>query len=136
MEFKNSEGYPDPTCYFALTKIAREQRIRTFKPIVYICSPYSGDVRKHIADARRYCRFAAEAGYIPFASHLLYPQFLDDSVKEERDLGLFFGTALLSKCYELWVFGDVITSGMRAEIIRARRKGLNIRYFTSDCKEY
>ena len=43
----NSEGYYDPTCYEALSNIAKEE-IRKFRPIVYICSPYSGDVERNI----------------------------------------------------------------------------------------
>ena len=42
---------------------------------------------------------------------------------------------LLSKCAELWVFGEKITSGMSIEIEKARRKGQLIRYFTETCEE-
>ena len=42
---------------------------------------------------------------------------------------------LMSKCAELWVFGDLISSGMAAEIDRAKRKNYAIRYFNSDLKE-
>lgn len=49
------------------------------KPIVYICSPYTGDIKANVENARRYCRFAADTGYIPMAPHLLFPQFLDDA---------------------------------------------------------
>ncbi|MDY5112980.1 MAG: DUF4406 domain-containing protein [Bilifractor sp.] len=137
MDFKNSEGYPDPTCYQALKNIyAKEQRaLRAFRPIVYICSPYSGDVAKNVNAARRYCRFAVDQGYIPLAPHLLFPQFLDDDDETERSLGLFFGNALMSKCAEVWVFGSRISSGMETEIKRARWKGYRLRYFTEDCQE-
>lgn len=137
MDFKNSEGYPDPTCYQALKNIyAKEQRpLRAFRPIVYICSPYSGDVAKNVSAARRYCRFAVDQGYIPLAPHLLFPQFLDDNDETERSLGLFFGNALMSKCAEVWVFGSRISSGMETEIKRARWKGYRLRYFTEDCQE-
>lgn len=70
---------------------------------------------------------------IPLAPHLLLPQFLDE--RTERDLALFMDIAILSKCAELWVFGDVISSGMQKEIEYARRKRKRIRYFTEDCKE-
>ena len=42
---------------------------------------------------------------------------------------------LLSKCAELWVFGEKITSGMSIEIEKAKRKGQLIRYFTETCEE-
>lgn len=135
-EFKNAEGYADPTAYGALCAIEREEKaLRAFRPIVYICSPYVGDIENNSAAARRYCRFAVEAGCIPIAPHLFFTQFLDDRNPKERELGLFFGNALLSKCAEMWVFGDHISEGMAAEIKRATWKGHRIRYFSETCEE-
>ena len=135
-EYKNAEGYADPTAFGAFCAIEKEEKaLRAFRPIVYICSPYAGDVERNTAAARRYSRFAVEAGYIPIAPHLLFPQFLDDTDPTERELGLFFGNALMSKCAEVWVFGDRISNGMAAEIRRARWKGYRLRYFTEDLKE-
>ena len=132
----NSEGYYDPTAYEALSAIEKEERaLRAFRPIVYICSPYSGDVEANVEAARRYCRFAVEQGYIPIAPHLLFPQFLNEESPKERQLGLFFGNALMSKCSEVWVFGDYISPGMEAEIRRARWKNYRLRYFTNNCEE-
>lgn len=128
----NSEGYYDPTTYEALTNIEKEERaLRAFRPIVYICSPYAGDVTANVENARRYSRFAVDAGYIPIAPHLLFPQFLNDADPKERQLGLFFGNALMSKCSEVWVFGEYISSGMEAEIRRAKWKNYRLRYFIS-----
>ncbi len=104
-DYRNSEGYPAPTAGEALSRIAanEKQSLRAFRPIVYICSPFSGDVETNVANARRYSRFAVDKGYIPIAPHLLFPQFLDDDNPQERELGLFFGNALMSKCAEVWV---------------------------------
>ena len=76
-EYRNSEGYPDPTAGEALSRIAanEKQSLRAFRPIVYICSPFSGDVETNVANARRYSRYAVDKGYIPIAPHLLFPQF-------------------------------------------------------------
>ena len=132
----NSEGYYDPTTYEALTNIEKEERaLRAFRPIVYICSPYAGDVTANIENARRYSRFAVDTGYIPIAPHLLFPQFLSDNNPKERHLGLFFGNALMGKCSEVWVFGECISSGMEAEIRRAKWKNYRLRYFTTTCEE-
>jgi hypothetical protein len=135
--YRNNEGYPDPTAGEALSRITanEKQSLRAFRPIVYICSPYSGDVEANVAAARRYCRFAVEQGYIPIAPHLLFPQFLDDNRSDERELGLFFGNALMSKCSEVWVFGSRISSGMESEIKRAKWKNHCLRYFTEECQE-
>lgn len=132
----NAEGYYDPTAYEALTAVEQEEKAaKAFRPLVYICSPYSRNIGNNIKSARRYSRFAVEMGYIPITPHLLYPQFLDDNNPAERSLGLFFGNVLMSKCAEFWVFGGYISSGMNAEIERAKRKKYTIRYFSDDCRE-
>lgn len=135
-EFLNQEHYPDPTAYAAITSIEEQiRKARAFRPIVYICSPNSGDVDANIANARRYCRFAVDMGYIPLAPHLLFPQFLDDKNMIEREMGIHFGNALMSHCTEVWVFGEYISSGMMAEIDRAKRKNFKLRHFGCDLKE-
>jgi hypothetical protein len=132
----NSEGYYDPTAYEAMSIIEKEKRaLRAFRPIVYICSPFAGEVEKNIEAARNYSRFAVDKGYIPIAPHLLFPQFLNDADPRERQLGLFFGNALMSKCSEVWVFGNRISTGMAAEIKRAKWKNYRLRYFTDEMKE-
>lgn len=132
----NSEGYYDPTAYEAMTAVEKEERaLRAFRPIVYICSPYFGDVEANVFAAQKYSRFAIDNGYISIAPHLLFPQFLNDDDPKERQLGLFFGNALMSKCSEVWVFGDHISSGMETEINRAKWKNYRLRYFTNTCEE-
>ena len=42
---------------------------------------------------------------------------------------------MLTKCAELWVFGEQITRGMTQEIRKAEARGMIIRYFTTDCEE-
>ena len=137
IDLRNSEGYPDPTAYNAISALECEehQALRAFRPIVYICSPYAGDIAGNTEAARRYSRFAVESGYIPIAPHLLFPQFMDDDDPAERELGLFFGNAIMSKCSEVWVFGERISNGMAAEIKRARWKNYRLRYFTEELEE-
>ena len=131
----NPEGYHDPTPYEALTKIEKEKTRQPYRPVVYICSPFSGNVERNAENARRYCRFAVDSGYIPLAPHLLFPQFMNDKDTDERRLALFMDIALLSKCAQLWVFGGNITKGMGIEIEKAKYKRQPIRYFTEACKE-
>ena len=106
VDLRNCEGYKDPTAYEALSALEREERraLRAFRPIVYICSPYAGDIE-------------------------------NDGDPTERELALFFGNALMSKCSEVWVFGDTISNGMAAEIRRARWKNYRLRYFTEELEE-
>lgn len=131
MDYFNQERYPDPTAYAALSAIERAER---FRPLVYICSPFSnGDVEQNIENARKYSRFAVDKHCIPIAPHLLFPQFMSE--EKERETALFMGIVLLTKCAELWIFGNVVTSGMEVEIAKAYRKGIPIRYFSEDMEE-
>lgn len=131
----NAEGYHDPTVYEALTNIEKEEKQRKKKKIVFICSPFAGDIEGNTRRARRYGRFAVTEKAVPIIPHLMYPQFLEEDDPEERQLGIDMGLILLGKCNELWVFGNRISSGMRSEIARAKRWNIPIRYFTNECVE-
>lgn len=147
--FRNAEGYPDPTCGAVLirldleeaqakrkdkdAKTHREKILQREK--VYVASPFAGDVPTNVRNARKYCRFTAKQKKNPIASHLLYPQFLNDSIPAERELGTLFGISLLAICDELWVFGTEPSPGMVAEIEEAKRLQKPIRYFTENMEE-
>ena len=131
----NSEGYHDPTAHDAIVNVLKEQRKRPYMPKVFISSPFAGDVQRNIKNARRYCAFAVRSGYIPFAPHLFYPQFLSDGDTEQRELGLFMGMVFLDSCKEVWVFGERISSGMQQEIDRAEKRDIPIRFFNDQCEE-
>lgn len=136
MDKFNSEHYQDPTPHQALSTIEAERKAaRVYRPLVYICSPYSGDVAGNVENARRYCRFAFEQGCIPIAPHLLFTQFLDDNNPKERELGLHFGNVLMSQCREVWVFGKIVSPGMDAEIRRARWKNYRLKFFNDTLEE-
>ncbi len=98
--YRNHEGYPDPTAGEALAQIARsvrEEKKLGYMPIVYICSPFAGDVERNLRNARRYCAYAVAQGALPIAPHLLFPQFLGkDETKETRELALHMGLILLA----------------------------------------
>ena len=103
-------------------------------PAVYICSPYAGDTEGNVKKAVSHSRFAVSEGYMPVASHLLYPQVLDDDDPAQRSLGLAFGLQLMSGCMEVWVFADDgggISEGMAREIAVAKERQMRIRYFTT-----
>lgn len=133
----NSEGYNDPTTYKALTNIEKEEKAakQPYRPLVYICSPFAGDTEGNTEKARRYSRFVVRNDCIPLAPHLLFPQFLDDSVPAERSLAMFMNMILLGKCEQLWVFGGIISAGMAAEIEKAEKRNMPVRYFTEQCEE-
>ena len=95
--------------------------------LVYIASPYSGDVERNVAFAKAACRYAMNQGVTPIASHLLYPQMLDDGVPEERKLGTDMGLRILKVCEEVWVCGSELSSGMEQEIRAARQLQIPLR---------
>ncbi len=105
------------------------------KQLIYVCSPYAGDVEENVAAAKRYCRFVISKGFIPIATHLLYPQILDDNNPDERALGMTFGNIIMDSCFEVWVFGDRISKGMQEEINYAISKNYRVRYFTETFEE-
>lgn len=135
MDRYNHEGYPDPTAYTALMAVALEEKAKQYLPLVYIASPFAGDAERNTTRAQAYCRFAVSKGCIPLAPHLHYPQFMDDSDKAQRDLALRFAIVLLGKCDELWCFGGRISAGMAAEIAKAKRRDMPIKYFNDKCEE-
>lgn len=85
----NHEGYSDPTTYEALTNINREElaadKKATYLPLVYVCSPYAGDIENNVKNAKAYSRFAVDKNAIPVTPHLLYPQLMDDGNDAERE---------------------------------------------------
>ena len=133
MTYKKMEGYGDPVPFAAINNVEKELRQKNFRPIVYICSPYAGDVDGNTEKARRYSRFAVDQGALPIAPHLLLPQYMDETT--ERELAMQMNMVLLAHCLEIWVFGSFISEGMKAEIARAKQKRMTIRYFTEACEE-
>ena len=107
----------------------------TYRPLVYICSPLAGDTEENVERARRFCRFALDRGQIPLAPHLMFPQFMDDRDPEERELALFMDIVLLGNCSELWVLGDTVSEGMKAEIEVAKKRRQPIRFFNREFQE-
>ncbi len=109
---------------------ARMQSVQKYRncPKIYVASPYAGHTASNRAAAIRYCQYVITQGKMPIASHLMYPQILNDGDPQERELGLLFGLSLLSLCDEVWVFGTDVTSGMRREIEEAKRLGKPVRH--------
>lgn len=63
-------------------------------------------------------------GVLPLAPHIIFSQWCNDTIAEQREQGLKLGLSLLSKCEELWVMGTQISEGMRGEIAFAKDHGI------------
>lgn len=95
--------------------------------LIYVASPYAGDVERNTEFAKKACRHVMNEGHAFFAPHLLYPAILDEHQPKQRQLGLDMRLAMLSRCDELWCYGDHISPGMYLEIEEASRLGIPIR---------
>lgn len=100
--------------------------------LVYICSPYAGDVESNIRFAKAACSYAAEYGCAPVAVHLMYPQILNDAVPAQREIGIQMGLRVLASCNELWICGSRISHGMSCEIAGAERLGIPVRSISAE----
>lgn len=101
------------------------------KRTVIVESPYAGDVEKNIKYARACMRDCLLRGEAPFASHLLYTQdgVLDDSVSDERALGINAGLAIGKKLDATVVYVDMgISRGMTQGVREAERIGRPVEY--------
>jgi hypothetical protein len=76
----------------AFSPVTDAKSSRNLLPMV-VESPYAGDVERNVKFAENVCRHFVKVGYAPMASHLLYTRFLDDTIPEERELGIEAGLA-------------------------------------------
>jgi len=100
--------------------------------LVYICSPFAGDIESNVRFARAACLYAANQGCAAIAPHLLYPQILDDNIPTQREIGIRMGLRVLASCDELWICGSRISHGMSCEIAEAERLGIPIRNISAE----
>ena len=137
MGIRNAEGYMDLVPYQAIANIEREMKAETrigFRPLVYICAPFSGDVEANKKKATVFAEYAYQNECIPITPHLLFP-FMNVENKQERELALHMDLILMGKCQEVWVLSENITAGMSAEIEKAQRRRQTVRYFRNDFTE-
>ncbi|MCE5314003.1 MAG: DUF4406 domain-containing protein [Armatimonadota bacterium] len=92
--------------------------------MVFICSRFAGNIVRNVEIAKAMCRLAVESGLTPFAPHLLYTRFLDDTDPAQRELGISMGLRFMEACDVVWVYiGDGISEGMCREMEHARTLG-------------
>lgn len=137
MKIRNSEGYMDVVAYKAIMNVDREKKAETksaFRPLVYVCAPFNGDIEGNKKKATEFAHFAYKNGCIPVTPHLLFP-FMNDESPNERALALHMDIVLMGKCQEVWVLSERITSGMSAEIEKATKRRQTVHYFSNDFVE-
>lgn len=91
---------------------------------VIIESPFAGDVERNLRYLRACMADCLVRGEAPFASHGLYtqPGVLDDSIPEERELGIVAGFAWREVAAITAVYTDLgVSRGMEYGIAAATR---------------
>jgi len=91
--------------------------------MIYICSPYRGEVKRNKDYARELTRKAIDNGFVPVTVHLYLTEALDDNKPDERAKGMEAGQTILDNCKFILVGGRYgISEGMASEIKRAIEK--------------
>ena len=103
------------------------------KKIIYVCSPYSGNISLNTRRAKVYSRMVVDRGAVPITPHLYLPFILDEET--ERNAAIEMDLALLHRCDELWAFGDEISSGMKREMKEAEKLGIAVLRITPTGQE-
>lgn len=99
--------------------------------LVIIESPLAGDFERNKAYARACMADCLRRGEAPYASHLLYaqPGILDDTVPEERELGITAGLEWGKMAAATVVYEDLgISDGMVRGIARAIAESRPVEY--------
>lgn len=101
--------------------------------LVEIESPYAGDVERNLEYARAAMRDSLMRGEAPIGSHLIYtqPGILDDTIPEEREMGMEAGKAWGRHAELVAVYMDLgLSGGMKWGIDYHMTKGTPIEYRT------
>jgi hypothetical protein len=90
---------------------------------VFVAHPISGDVSQNLEKVLKICEDIHTKDLVPVAPYLVSLQYLDDGVIEDRELGVEANLECFRRGYvdELWLFGDKISSGMKKEVLLARK---------------
>ncbi|MBL0144897.1 MAG: hypothetical protein IPP48_03215 [Chitinophagaceae bacterium] len=96
------------------------------KKLIYIAHPIKGNIEENLAKIRKIVKSIYSspkyATVVPLVPYYLDVLLLNDEIPEQRQRGLNNGLALLAKnsqINELWLCGDVISDGMKAEVFAA-----------------
>ena len=96
---------------------------------VYVCAPLGGNIEENLKKVKTYTEYALRCGTAPVVPHF-YALCLDDNDPKDREIGLAAGLSLLWFCDELWLFGDIVTEGMRAELQFCKNLNIRVRKIT------
>lgn len=96
-------------------------------PLAFISSAYRGHTvyaeQAHARIAAGMCLLAFQAGLVPFASHLLYTQLLDDHNPAHRSFGITAGHKVMPQCCAVYVYEPHLATsiGVQADLELAKQ---------------
>ncbi|MFA6340783.1 MAG: DUF4406 domain-containing protein [Candidatus Paceibacterota bacterium] len=104
------------------------QKEKKMKKVVFVAHPISGDVAGNVKKVLAICAEIHRGGNIPVVPYIVSLQYLDDTIIEERRLGIDANLICFHKHFidELWLFGNRISEGMKEEVILAIALGIPI----------
>lgn len=96
----------------------------TWEPLsmkrVIVESPYAGDIVRNVEYAKECCLDCVKRGEVPFASHLFFTQFLDDTNSDHRTIGMHMGYDFWDKAEEIIFYVDLgLSPGMERALAKA-----------------
>ena len=85
---------------------------------VFIAHPIAGDIEENVKKVLVICESVHTKEVIPVAPYLVSLQYLNDAVREDRELGVIANLECFHRKYidELWLFGNRISEGMKEEV--------------------
>jgi hypothetical protein len=93
--------------------------------IVIVESPFAGEIETNRRYAIEACADCFRRNETPFASHLLYPQILDEHSKSDREKGIVAGYAFWPLASKIVFYVD---NGWSPGMKRARQRAENLGY--------
>ena len=94
-------------------------------PVVIVESPFAGDMEANRKYALRACIDCMRRHEVPYASHLFFPQFLDELEPKEREQGLTAGYAFWRVATKIVFYVDHgMSPSMKQADARAARIGM------------
>lgn len=111
---------------------------KDLKKMVFIAHPISGDVLVNIEKVLNICKTIHDDKVIPCVPYLATLKYLDYEILKDKDLGVMVSMEYFYRGFidELWLFGDVISKGMKREINLALDLNIPIISKSDGTKDY
>ena len=106
-------------------KTLKELRAMETNKLVYVISPYRWEVERNVKYAKQLVLDLIIDWYNRLRSHLYHTNFLDDTSREEREIGMRLWLDWIYYCRYYYVWDDFqISEGMKREIELAKKLNL------------